>query len=525
MKRCTAIAWALVCATIVGCGEAQTGRPHWGGGSEAGTVGADGSGTSIGSSGDGSSDGSADAPGDADQVVLLPATPWTVSCFDSPAGEGIENVADGDPLTKLLIHANAAWVRFDVGEPRILSHYAITSANDFPERDPVRWLLKGSNDGKSWEELDVRKAQDFATRFERQEFTVETPALAYRYYLLEMENESGGSIQLSEVELHGRRPFAPATTEAPAAADTLTATPVSRHQVDLTWRDNADDETFFRIEQSSDGATFETIGYAPADETQFSVLHLEPGSTSSYRVIAQNGAGDAAPSNVVSASTLPRHTGTTQSDGSVRFSEGGYSVILEDRDGAIPQAFKDGVVEQFFLTYPAMAAAYAPNGVKEVRVIFDPEYEGIAAAYAGTGPILISAEWAKEAYEDAPAVMTHEGFHVLQNYPSTEIDTHFAVEGLADFNRWEHGAKRPLGCWTMQRYEPGHKYTDGYGVTARFLLWIGAHGHPSIAKDLDAALRAGQYGPSFWTSTTGKTVEQLWAEYAADPAHDPVSYQ
>ena len=35
---------------------------------------------------------------------------------------------------------------------------------------------------------------------------------------------------------------------------------------------------------------------------------------------------------------------------------------------------------------------------------------------------------------------------------------------------------------------------------------------------LDTALRDGSYVPDFWISYTGKTVEQLWQDYVADPA-------
>src|ERR1017187_6671106 len=39
---------------------------------------------------------------------------------------------------------------------KAVRQYALTSANDFPQRDPQDWRLLGSNDdGKTWTVLDV----------------------------------------------------------------------------------------------------------------------------------------------------------------------------------------------------------------------------------------------------------------------------------------------------------------------------------------------------------------------------------
>ena len=64
-------------------------------------------------------------------------------------------------------------------------------------------------------------------------------------------------------------------------------------------------ETGYRIEVSLDaGATWNDIGGAGADVTTFSDQALTPGTTYWYRVIAINAAGESAPSDPVSATTL-----------------------------------------------------------------------------------------------------------------------------------------------------------------------------------------------------------------------------
>ncbi|HWY29895.1 MAG TPA: hypothetical protein VNX46_04025, partial [Candidatus Acidoferrum sp.] len=54
---------------------------------------------------------------------------------------------------------------------KVVRQYALTSANDFPQRDPQNWRLLASNDGgRTWVTLDVRKGEFFAERHQRRVF-------------------------------------------------------------------------------------------------------------------------------------------------------------------------------------------------------------------------------------------------------------------------------------------------------------------------------------------------------------------
>src|SRR5262245_59360913 len=55
------------------------------------------------------------------------------------AGEVKENLVDGEPGTKWLTFEPAGWVEFDLAKPVKLVTYALTSANDYAERDPRDW--------------------------------------------------------------------------------------------------------------------------------------------------------------------------------------------------------------------------------------------------------------------------------------------------------------------------------------------------------------------------------------------------
>jgi Fibronectin type III domain len=105
---------------------------------------------------------------------------------------------------------------------------------------------------------------------------------------------------------------ASATTQTapalPAAPSNLTAKAISSSQINLSWTDNSNNETGFRIERCK-GATctnFSQIATVGANVTAFSNTKLSRNTTYRYRVRAYNGAGDSANSNIASATTPRR---------------------------------------------------------------------------------------------------------------------------------------------------------------------------------------------------------------------------
>ena len=90
---------------------------------------------------------------------------------------------------------------------KIICQYALTSANDFPQRDPQDWRLLASNDGgKTWTTLDVRHGEIFQDRQQRKLYHLANQA-AFETYRLEIdkvrEPDQVNSVQLAELELMG----------------------------------------------------------------------------------------------------------------------------------------------------------------------------------------------------------------------------------------------------------------------------------------------------------------------------------
>jgi C1A family cysteine protease len=89
----------------------------------------------------------------------------------------------------------------------------------------------------------------------------------------------------------------------PAAPTNLTAAAISFSQINLTWNDNANNETGFKIERSPDGTTWTQIATPAANVTTYSDTGLAASTTYYYQVRAYNGAGDSAYSNTADATT------------------------------------------------------------------------------------------------------------------------------------------------------------------------------------------------------------------------------
>jgi len=92
----------------------------------------------------------------------------------------------------------------------------------------------------------------------------------------------------------------------PAAPSGLTATAVSKNQINLAWGDNSSNEGGFRIERSTNGTTFAEIATVGANVTAYQSTGLKANKTYHYRVRAYNAGGISAYSNTAKAKTPRR---------------------------------------------------------------------------------------------------------------------------------------------------------------------------------------------------------------------------
>jgi PAS domain S-box-containing protein len=165
------------------------------------------------------------------------------AAFENPPQETTDMAFDGDPKTKWLAFnpvrpGQPIWIQWqfipEIEDQRVINRrllnpspedlarilanlpaqsrkstreltgYALTSANDSPERDPRDWRLRGSrDDGASWDILDTRKDESFPVRFGRREFALKKPA-KYPLYRLDIDSvrdpRTANSMQIAEIE-------------------------------------------------------------------------------------------------------------------------------------------------------------------------------------------------------------------------------------------------------------------------------------------------------------------------------------
>lgn len=134
--------------------------------------------------------------------------------------------------------------------------------------------------------------------------------------------------------------------------------------------------------------------------------------------------------------------------------------------------------------------------------------KGIAGTAGAT--IYCSAAYFKEHPDDAGAVV-HELCHVVQDYGGKPVPG-WVTEGIADYVRWF--------CWEPASRRPranlrGAKYTDSYQTTAAFFDWIVRTKDETFVRRLNAAAREGRFKIELFQEYTGKTVDELWSEFAA----------
>lgn len=115
--------------------------------------------------------------------------------------ETLSKLVDADAATKWLTFDRRGTFVLRFPAPVAVDTYTMTSANDFPTRDPRAWKVYGSNDEVVWDLLDQQDQGVWADRLQTQVFYLERAAAYSRYKVEVSENAGGAELQLAEFEL------------------------------------------------------------------------------------------------------------------------------------------------------------------------------------------------------------------------------------------------------------------------------------------------------------------------------------
>lgn len=192
----------------------------------------------------------------------------------------------------------------------------------------------------------------------------------------------------------------------------------------------------------------------------------------------------------------------------------GYTLIFINLAPTFDSALQARMIKTFFEVYPKQAKLYNSNTLKKVIFVIDPKYVGVAAT---SGSIVrYNPDWFVKNPGDID-VVTHEVMHIIQSYPGG-AGPGWVTEGIADYVRYKMGVDNAGAGWSLTPFSAKHNYNNAYRITARFMVWTEQHYDKKLVKKLDAAMRTKTYQSSLWKTLTGKTVDELWAEYSLNPA-------
>ncbi len=192
---------------------------------------------------------------------------------------------------------------------------------------------------------------------------------------------------------------------------------------------------------------------------------------------------------------------------------GEFKLCISVQDSRMPAETVEHLRERFFTVYPLLTGRFnraAPRAVD--FYVGNSTHIGVADGNHATYQV----NWLLQHPEDYDIVV-HEIMHIVEGYQWATTPS-WLTEGIADYARFHYGSNNAASGWQLQMPAAGNSYTNGYGVAARFLIWLEARYDIELVEMLDTVLRAGTYDPSLWVSYTGKSVDTLWADYVADPA-------
>jgi hypothetical protein len=163
---------------------------------------------------------------------------------------------------------------------------------------------------------------------------------------------------------------------------------------------------------------------------------------------------------------------------------------------------------------------YAPP--THFSITFRKDKKGVADT-SGTR-INCAAGWFRTTLDgEARGAIVHEMVHVVQQYgaarrtnPHPNRNPGWLVEGIPDYIRWYKYEPESNGAAIGKRGLAEARYDGSYRISANFLHWAVQKYDPNLIQKLNTSMREGTYSDSIWKTLTGKTVQDLDAEWKAD---------
>lgn len=173
------------------------------------------------------------------------------------------------------------------------------------------------------------------------------------------------------------------------------------------------------------------------------------------------------------------------------------------------------VVQTWYPKIIALLPSESFHAPESVSIVFRPGIN--VPAFTNGHRITCSADWFRENLQgEAAGSVVHELVHVVQQYRQARGAARvpgWLVEGIPDYIRWYLYEPQTRGAEIPARSIARARYDASYRVSANFLNWVVLNDDHDLIRQLNAAARDGHYRESFWQDLTGKTVQELGAEW------------
>jgi hypothetical protein len=179
------------------------------------------------------------------------------------------------------------------------------------------------------------------------------------------------------------------------------------------------------------------------------------------------------------------------------------------------------VVQEWYPKLVKMLPSEGYEAPTRVSITFSADMQGVAAT--GGTRVRCAATWFRQNLKgEAKGAVVHELVHVVQNYgiarrnnPNATRTPGWLVEGICDYIRWFLYEPQTRGAEITARGIARAQYDGNYRVSGNFLNWVTNTYDKEIVTKLNAAAREGKYSEDLWKASTGKTVQELGAEWKA----------
>jgi chitodextrinase len=236
------------------------------------------------------------------------------------------------------------WLQVDLGAGSTISRVVLKLPPGWGARTQTL-SIQGSTNGSTFTTLAASQGQVFNPATANT-VTITFPATSARYVRLNVTANTGWpAAQCAEFEVYGTISTPPTDTQAPTAPSNLTVTAKTTNSVSLSWQPSTDNVavTGYQVRQGS------TV-VATLTGTAHTVTGLNPNTSYSFTVTAQDAAGNTSPpSNTATTTTNPAPnanlalgkpataSSTTQNYGPGNAVDANSSSYWESANNAFPQ--------------------------------------------------------------------------------------------------------------------------------------------------------------------------------------------